>query len=59
MDADHLDIYGDAEKLNESFREFTALVPDNGKLFIANGLDLPGTTVGVKDDAAYSAINVR
>ncbi|HSI70217.1 MAG TPA: UDP-N-acetylmuramate--L-alanine ligase, partial [Gillisia sp.] len=59
MDADHLDIYGDAEKLNESFREFAALVPDNGKLFIANGLDLPGTTVGVKDDAAYSAINVR
>lgn len=59
MDADHLDIYGDAEKLNESFRDFAALVPENGKLFVANGLDLPGTTVGVKDDAAYSAINVR
>ncbi|MCM4161508.1 UDP-N-acetylmuramate--L-alanine ligase [Antarcticibacterium flavum] len=59
MDADHLDIYGDAEKLNESFRDFAALVPENGKLFIANGLDLPGTTVGVKDDATYSAINVK
>lgn len=59
MDADHLDIYGDAEKLTESFEEFAALVPDDGKLFIKNGLPLQGTTIGVEDDSNYAAVNVK
>lgn len=59
MDADHLDIYGDPQKLIESFEDFAALVPEDGKLFIKNGLPLTGTTVGVEDDSAYSAVNVK
>lgn len=59
MDADHLDIYGDPEKLTESFKEFAALVPEDGKLFIKNGLPLQGTTIGVEDDSDYAAVNVK
>lgn len=58
MDADHLDIYGDAEKLIESFNDFAALIPENGKLFVKNGLPLDGDTVGIEDNADYSAQNI-
>ena len=33
IDADHLDIYGTKKAMEESFREFANLVPDNGFLF--------------------------
>lgn len=59
MDADHLDIYGVNEHLQASFRAFAELVPRDGKLFVKNGLPLEGTTVGIEDDADYSAINIR
>lgn len=59
MDADHLDIYGDAEQLTSSFLEFAALVPEDGKLFFVNGLPLKGTTLGREDDSDYRAINVK
>lgn len=60
MDADHLDIYGDAGELTKSFGEFASLVPRGGKLFVSKGLDLPGTTIGVADDDAdYSAVNIK
>ena len=57
MDADHLDIYGDATALEDTFKEFGSLVPE-GKLFIQNGLPLEGLTVGIEDDALYSAQHV-
>lgn len=57
MDADHLDIYGDAATLQNTFREFGNLVPKE-KLFIQNGLPLEGLTVGIEDDALYSAQNI-
>ncbi len=57
MDADHLDIYGDAKTLENTFKEFGNLVPKE-KLFIQNGLPLEGLTVGIEDDALYSAQNV-
>ncbi len=55
MDADHLDIYGEDAQIKESFKAFAALVPEDGKLFYANGLPLKGTSIGVEDDADISA----
>jgi len=57
MDADHLDIYGDASTLESTFKEFGSLVSVD-KLFIKNGLPLDGVTVGIEDDADYSAQNI-
>ena len=59
MDADHLDIYGDAKAIEESFREFADKVSDKTKMFVPKGLDLEGLTVAVNNDATFSAINIR
>ena len=59
MDADHLDIYGDAAAIEASFREFADKVEDKSKLFVANGLPLDGITVAVNEEATYKAFNVR
>ncbi|RKS45039.1 UDP-N-acetylmuramate--L-alanine ligase [Gillisia mitskevichiae] len=58
MDADHLDIYGAPEELIKSFKDFAALIPENGTLFVKNGLPLEGGTIGIEDNADYSAQNV-
>jgi UDP-N-acetylmuramate--alanine ligase len=57
MDADHLDIYKDAADLEATFKAFGQLVPAS-KRFVQNGLPLEGNTVGVADDADYSAQNI-
>ncbi len=57
MDADHLDIYGDSEALEESFVEFTNKVSDT--LIIAKGLPLDGLTYAVNEDADYRAFNLK
>jgi len=59
MDADHLDIYGDADSIQASFREFAGKVEDRENLFIASGLPLDGMTVGVNNNADYSAHNIQ
>lgn len=59
MDADHLDIYGANEQLQQSFLDFSRLVPQDGTLFMKNALPLKGTSVGIEDDAEVSAENVR
>lgn len=59
MDADHLDIYGEKEHLQQSFRDFAALVSDEGNLFVKSGLPLKGTTIGVNDTADFSAVNIE
>jgi len=59
MDADHLDIYGSAEELTKSFKDFAALVQENGKLFVQSGLQLEGTTLGINDESDYTAINIK
>ena len=58
MDADHLDIYGEDAQIKESFQAFAALVPEDGKLFYANGLPLKGISVGIEDDADVTAKNI-
>ncbi|MCD8518537.1 MAG: UDP-N-acetylmuramate--L-alanine ligase [Flavobacterium sp.] len=58
MDADHLDIYGDAASIEESFREFAAKTPSEN-LYVIKGLPLEGNTIGVNNDADFSAQNIR
>ena len=58
MDADHLDIYGDARAIEATFKEFAEKVPSND-LFIVKGLPLEGNTVAVNVGADYIAHNIR
>ena len=58
MDADHLDIYGDAASIEESFREFAAKTSSEN-LYVIKGLPLEGNTIGVNNDADFSVQNIR
>ncbi|MBA6155959.1 UDP-N-acetylmuramate--L-alanine ligase [Tenacibaculum sp. S7007] len=57
MDADHLDIYGENEQLQQSFRDFANKVSDT--LVVAKGLPLKGLTYAVNEEADYKAYNVK
>lgn len=59
MDADHLDIYGDASHIEESFVEFADKIKDKSKLFTPTDLSLKATKVGFEDDATIQAKNIR
>jgi len=59
MDADHLDIYGDASSIESSFREFADKVSDKSKLIVPKGLPLEGLTVAINDEATFTATNIR
>jgi len=57
MDADHLDIYGEPEALEESFFAFSQKVSDT--LVVAKGLSLEGLTYAINEDADYRAFNMK
>ncbi|OUS03501.1 UDP-N-acetylmuramate--L-alanine ligase [Flavobacteriales bacterium 33_180_T64] len=59
MDADHLDIYGDASELEKSFVDFSEKIKPNGKLFVKNGLPIKGISYGIEDDSDYSVKNIK
>ncbi|TDT50509.1 UDP-N-acetylmuramate--alanine ligase [Maribacter spongiicola] len=59
MDADHLDIYGDAQELERTFVDFTKRLKPGGKLFVRNGLPLEGLTYGIEDDSDYCIRNIK
>ncbi|MBU3821073.1 UDP-N-acetylmuramate--L-alanine ligase [Flavobacteriaceae bacterium XHP0103] len=59
MDADHLDIYGDASELKKSFEDFSKKVKPNGKLFVRNGLPIKGITYGIEDNSDYTVFNIK
>lgn len=59
MDADHLDIYGDKNSIEDSFREFANKVEDKKHLFVPKGLPLEGLTVGIEEEATFQAFNIR
>lgn len=59
MDADHLDIYGDHEELNNSFEEFSGKLKPGGILFVKNGLPLKGTTFGIEDNSDFRIENIE
>ena len=56
MDADHLDIYGASDALEQSFNDFAAKVSDT--LFIKKGLPLQGISYGIEENADYEAQNI-
>lgn len=59
MDADHLDVYGDASQLIKSFEDFSKRIKPNGKLFVKKGLPIQGITYGIEDDSDYSVQNIK
>lgn len=58
MDADHLDIYGDATGIERAFQKFAALVPGPQNLLHKKGLPLNGKTVAIESPADFEAQNV-
>lgn len=60
MDADHLDIYGDAEQLNHSFQLFASQLKAGGKLIHKQNLPLSGgITYAIEQPADAQAENIR
>jgi UDP-N-acetylmuramate--alanine ligase len=59
MDADHLDIYGTSEAIEESFVEFASKIKDKNNLVLTNELPLEGITCAVNEAAVYKAFNIR
>lgn len=59
MDADHLDIYGNASEIESAFRTFAKLVEKDENVFIKKNLPLDGMTVAVGEAADYEAQNVK
>ncbi|ETN94987.1 UDP-N-acetylmuramate--L-alanine ligase [Zhouia amylolytica] len=59
IDADHLDIYGEAAELERTFKEFTTKLKPGGKLIVRNGLSLQGLTYGIEDESDYCIRNIR
>ena len=60
-DADHLDIYGDKNTIEEGFKQFAALVPDDKQLFVRKGIEIgrPHITYAVNEEADYYSDNLR
>ena len=60
MDADHLDIYGDAGQLTESFKLFAGQLKPGGVLVNRKDLDLEGgQTYAANEEADIQARNIR
>lgn len=59
MDADHLDIYGDASHLEESFRLFAGQLKTDGHLFIKTGLPIDGITYSVGGESALNGNGIH
>ncbi len=58
-DADHLDIYGDVDTIQQSFREFAERTKDKTKLFVAENVPIDGVKVGFGDKAEIRATNLE
>ena len=56
MDADHLDIYGTAENMENAFIEFSTKIKSNGSLIIKYGLKR-GDDFKINDTCTYSLID--
>lgn len=61
IDADHLDIYGDRETIENSFRQFAALIPDDRQLLVRKGIDThrKSLTYAVNEVADYYSDNIQ
>lgn len=60
-DADHLDIYGDKSSIEEGFREFASLVPNEKQLFVRKGISIGrnAITYAVNEPADFYSDNLR
>jgi UDP-N-acetylmuramate--alanine ligase len=56
-DADHLDIYGTADELTQTFMDFASKV-DVEKRFIRHGLDVAGNSFGL-EEGTHQVVNLR
>ncbi len=66
MDADHLDIYGDAESLQDAFHEFITKIEAGGVLLCKAGLpvddvndDIEIFTYSIDQKADFTAVNLK
>lgn len=59
MDADHLDIYGDAMAIEASFKEFADKINNKQNLFVPIGVPLEGTTLGINQSADYQISEIK
>jgi UDP-N-acetylmuramate--alanine ligase len=60
MDADHLDIYGDADAMEESFRLFAGQLKPEGTLIIKAGLQITnGLSYGLNSRADINGLDIR
>jgi len=57
MDADHLDIYGEASELKSSFIEFSNKVSQT--IIVKKGLPIQGLTYGIEENADFDAQHIR
>lgn len=62
-DADHLDIYGDAETFLSGFQAYANRIASNGILILRKGIDLESTapiqTYAIEETADFSGKNLR
>src|SRR5699024_7881881 len=59
-DADHLDVYESADRLQEAFIDFSSLIQNKDDLVHPFKLDFGGTRIAIDhEDADYSAQNIR
>ena len=63
MDPDHLDVYGDDERFNESFQQYAMKIDPNGFCILKEGLQLhtlcPSYTYNINSNSAdYSASDI-
>lgn len=60
-DADHLDIYGDTETIEQGFRDFANLVPKANQLFVRKGIEISreANTYAVNEPADFYSDNIR
>ncbi len=59
MDADHLDIYGNSQSIENAFEEFSRKVENPNQLFIPKGLPLNGLKIAINEPTDFSAFNIR
>lgn len=66
IDADHLDIYGQKDKIVESFEKFISQIQPGGKLVIKKGVELNTSktsaavyTYSLKDDSDFRTENLK
>ena len=61
IDADHLDIYGDKNTIEEGFREFGNLIENKKQLFVRKDVDIriPHKTYAVNETADFYSDNLQ